>query len=56
MKDNLFTLDQLHEKQVTFYKTPDKALAYIKQLKNISKKECILPHKREQPLWFVLKI
>ena len=31
MEDNLFTLDQLHEKLVSFDKTPDKALAYTKR-------------------------
>ena len=30
MEDNLFTLDQLHEKLVFFDKTLDKALAYTK--------------------------
>ena len=31
MEDNLFTLDQLHEKLVSFDITPDKALAYTKR-------------------------
>ena len=31
MEDKLFTLDQLHEKLVSFDETPDKALAYTKQ-------------------------
>ena len=31
IEDNLFTLDQLHEKLVSFEKTPDKALTYTKR-------------------------
>ena len=31
MEGNLFTLDQLHEKLLSFDKTPDKALAYTKR-------------------------
>ena len=31
IEDNLFTLDQLREKLVSFDKTPDKALAYTKR-------------------------
>ena len=60
MEGNLFPLDQLHEKLVSFDKTPDKALAYTKryltQMLEEYFKERMLLHKREEPMCFVLKM